>query len=74
MLEETGKLSEAYLYSEGPQLALSRAMELAQERVQLVWELLPRTSPLTAQHLAQAEKLAEDTRSIRAYLRDKLEG
>lgn len=73
VLEETGKLAEAYLYSEGPQLALIRALEQAQERVQVVWGMLPKTKPLTPQHLEQSEVLAEDTRAIRNYLREKLE-
>ena len=73
ILEESGKLSEAYLYSEGPQLALVRALDQAQERVQVVWSMLTKTKPLTSQHLEQSERLAEDSRAIRSYLREKLE-
>ena len=73
ILEDTGRLSEAYLYSEGPQLALIRALEQVQERVQVVWNMLPNTKPLTSQHLEQSEKLADDARAIRNYLREKLE-
>ncbi|MDP2784663.1 MAG: ParB N-terminal domain-containing protein [Sulfurimicrobium sp.] len=73
MLEETGKLSEAYLYSEGPQVALEKALELASERVRFAWNMLPKTKPLTTKHLELAETLSEDSRSIRSYLREKLE-
>lgn len=73
ILEETSKLSEAYLYSEGPQIALERALEQAGERVRVAWNMLPKTKPLTAHHCELAETLADDARSIRNYLREKLE-
>lgn len=73
VLEETGRLAEAYLFSEGPQLALARALTMAQERVQVAWNMLPKTKPLTQHHLDLAEKLAEDARAIRSHLREKLE-
>lgn len=73
ILEETGRLAEAYLYSEGPQQALTNALTQAQERVKTVWSMLPNTKPLTNEHLELSERLAEDARSIRTYLRDKLE-
>lgn len=73
VLEETGRLAEAYMFSEGPQQALAKALTMAQERVQVAWNMLPKTKPLTQQHLDLAEKLAEDTRAIRSHLREKLE-
>lgn len=73
VLEKTSKLSEAYLYSEGPQQALITAMTQAQERIQTIWNMLPNTTQLTQKHLDLSEKLAEDSRMIRGYLREKLE-
>lgn len=73
VLEETGRLAEAYLFSEGPQQALVKALTMAQERVQVAWNMLPKTKPLTKHHLDLAEKLAEDARAIRSHLREKLE-
>lgn len=73
VLEDTGKLAEAYLFSEGPQQALAKALTMAQERVQVAWNMLPKTKPLTKHHLDLAEKLAEDARAIRSHLREKLE-
>lgn len=73
VLERTGRLSEAYLYSEGPQQALINALAAAQERVHTAWNMLPNTSPLTQEHMSLAEKLSDDARSIRNYLREKLE-
>ena len=73
VLEETGKLADAYLYSEGPQLALVRALEQAKEKVQIAWNMLPNTKPFTQEHLELSESLADDARSIRNHLREKLE-
>lgn len=73
MLEKTGRLAEAYLYSEGPQQALNNAMTQAKERLQTVWSMLPSTKPLTQEHMVVGEQLAEDARAIRNYLREKLE-
>lgn len=72
VLEKSGRLSEAYLYSEGPQEALSNAMEQAIERLKTVWNMLP-TTPLEKRHQAPSERIFEDARSIRSYIRDKLE-
>lgn len=73
MLVETSNLADAYLYSEGPQQALLNALEQAQQRIQAAWNMLPKTRPYTQQHLQHSEKLADDARDIRNYLRDKLE-
>lgn len=73
MLEQTGKLADAYMYSEGPQLALVRALEQAKEKVQIAWNMLPNTKPFTQEHLDLSESLADDARSIRNHLREKLE-
>lgn len=73
VLEETGKLADAYMYSEGPQLALVRALEQAKEKVQIAWNMLPNTKPFTPEHLDLSESLADDARSIRNHLREKLE-
>jgi hypothetical protein len=73
VLEDTGKLAEAYLYSDGPQAALEKALEQATERVRVAWNMLPKTKPITERHLTLAETLADDTRLIRNTLREKLE-
>lgn len=72
-LERTGHLAEAYLYTDGPQAALESALTAATERIRTVWSMLPNTAQLTAAHLAQAEHLADESRSIRNYIRDKVE-
>lgn len=72
-LDRTGKLADAYLYSEGPQTALERALEQATERVAVAWNMLPKTSPLTQRHLSLADTLFENTKSIRNTIRERLE-
>jgi hypothetical protein len=73
MLEKTGDLATAYLYSEGPQQALKAALEQARQRVAVVWNMLPNATQLTKEHQALAEGLAEVARDIRDHLRKKLE-
>lgn len=73
VLEQNGKLSEAFLYTDGPEAALQQAFDLALERVRVIWNMLPKTSPLNANHLAQADTLFEDVKDVRTYLRNKLE-
>jgi hypothetical protein len=73
VLEETGKLSEAYLYTDGPQSALQSAIDQAAERVRVIWNMLPKTKPFTQNHVDQAETLFESVRDVRNYLRAKFE-
>lgn len=74
VLESSGRLSEAFLYTDGPEAALQQALEQAAERVRVIWNMLPKTKPLTEGHLSQADTLFDDVKSVRTYLRDKLEG
>ena len=73
VLETTGRLAEAYLYSEGPQQALSNAIAQARERLQTVWHMLPNTASLTKGNLEVAQQLAELARDIRNHIQGKLE-
>jgi hypothetical protein len=74
VLETTGRLSEAYLYTDGPEVALSNALDQVNERLRVVWNMMPGTRPLTSSHLEQAEQAFVSCKDIRGYLRDKLEG
>lgn len=56
MLQETGKINEAYLYTEGPQAALENILQEAIQKTQIVWNMLPRTTPLTQNHLGRVIK------------------
>lgn len=73
VLDDTGRLSEAYLYTDGPQAALENAIEQASKQVSIVWNMLPKTKPLTANHLSLSETLFDNVRAVRNFLREKLE-
>lgn len=70
-LEVTGNLEEAYLYTDGPQSALKKAMEEAQVKLKTIWSMLPHARPLTDEHATMSQSLFEDVRDIRNYIRDK---
>ncbi|MEI7870107.1 MAG: ParB N-terminal domain-containing protein [Candidatus Methylumidiphilus sp.] len=72
-LIDTGRLDEAYLYTEGSQAALEQAMGEADQKLRVVWNMLLRKQPITQGHLSQAEGLFEVARLIRNSLREKLE-
>jgi ParB-like nuclease family protein len=73
VLEETGRLSEAYLFTGGPQMALENALEQVIKDARVVWNMLPKTKPLTNGHLEKSEGLFDEIRSIRNFIREKLE-
>lgn len=73
VLLETGNLSEAYLYTDGPQASLEKALDAAIKNVRVVWNMLPKINPITASHQALSESLFEDIKSIRNVIREKLE-
>jgi hypothetical protein len=73
VLKDTAKLSEAFLYTNGPEEALNNAMQEAENALSVVWNMLPNTRPYTQQHLSKSEDVFESSKSIRNYLREKLE-
>ncbi|MDX8127171.1 ParB/RepB/Spo0J family partition protein [Methylomonas sp. OY6] len=73
VLEETGRLSEAYLYTDGPQVALENALDQVIKDARIVWNMLPKTKPLTNGHLDKATDLFDEIKSIRNHIREKLE-
>lgn len=73
ILEETGKIEEAYLYTDGPQKALETAMQQAHDRIMTVWRMVPSTDQISSTHVELAKKMAEDTRQIRNTVSDKFE-
>lgn len=73
VLKDTGRLSEAFLYTDGPQAALQTAMEQADERIRVIWNMLPKTRPLSETHADVADVLFDRIRDVRKYIREKLE-
>lgn len=73
-LRETSNLDEAYLYTGGPEAALSTALTQAIEKVRVVWDMIGSpTQPPTNDHLQASEHLFERTREIRNTLRNRVE-
>lgn len=72
VLMDTGRLSEAFLYTDGPQAALQTAMEQATERIRVVWNMLPKTRPFTELHADMANTLFEHVKDVRNHIREKL--
>jgi len=73
VLEDTGNLEEAYLYTDGPQRALESAMEQACERIMTVWRMIPSIEKITTTHIELSKKMSEDSRQIRNTLISKAE-
>lgn len=73
VLKDTGRLSEAFLYTDGPQAALQTAMEQADERIRVIWNMLPKTRPFSETHADVADVLFDRIRDVRKYIREKLE-
>ncbi len=72
-LEDNLNLDEAYLYTDGPQAALQKALTQATEKVAVVWQMLGTTKPLTGDHLIAAEALFEGSKDVRNFLKNKIE-
>jgi hypothetical protein len=73
VLKDTGRLSEAFLYTDGPQTALQTAMEQADERIRVIWNMLQKTRPFTESHSDMADVIFDRIRDVRKYIREKLE-
>jgi len=73
VLKETGHLSEAFLYTDGPQTALQSAMEQASERIRVIWNMLPKTRPYSQSHADLAQELFDGIRDVRKHIRDTIE-
>lgn len=73
VLVETGRLSEAFLYTDGPQASLEKALDEATKHVRVVWNMLPKINPITTNHQTLSEGLFEDIKPIRNVIREKLE-
>jgi hypothetical protein len=73
-LQETSNLDEAYLYTGGPEAALSTALTQAIEKVRVVWDMIgSSTQPPTKDHLQESEDLFVRARDVRNFLRNKVE-
>lgn len=63
ILLDTGNLSDAYLYTDGPQEALSSALRAADVKLRLVWDTLLKSTP-TEEHKTSADEISKRARKI----------
>lgn len=73
VLKDIGRLSEAFLYTDGPQTALQNAMARADENLRMIWNMLQKTRPFTEAHADISDLLFDRIRDVRRYIREKLE-
>lgn len=74
ILDETGRRDEAYLYTDGPLAALTRAIDDAQSKLNVVWKMFSQpTLILEVEHLDKADVLFNLSKDIRNHVRNKLE-
>lgn len=73
VLTDSNKLSEAYLYSDGPQQALQNAMEQALERITTVWRMVPGIEDVSQEHSDLARRMQDNTKLVKSAIDAKLE-
>ncbi len=72
-LNETKKISIAYLFTNGPSKALEKALEDALSRIQIAWRLVPETKVLTIIHEDLVNEIFDQGKTLRNSIRDSLE-
>lgn len=63
VLLKTGDLDDAFLYTDGPQLALSTALSKADAKLRIVWDMLFQSTP-SEDHRLAAEEIRERAHRI----------
>ncbi len=63
VLAESGNLNDAYLYTDGPQEALSAALRSADAKLRLVWDTLLKSVP-TEEHKDSADEVSKRAKKI----------
>ncbi|MBD9407276.1 hypothetical protein IB236_18185 [Acidovorax sp. ACV02] len=72
-LEETGSISTAYLYTDGPNEALEKSLQEALAKIQIAWRMVPDAKHLTSSHEDLANEIFDHGKTLRNSIRDKLE-
>ena len=72
-LNETKSISLAYLYTDGPNEALEKALEDALSKIQIAWRLVPDAKALSSSHEDLANEIFDQGKTLRNSIRDKLE-
>lgn len=72
-LNESKNISLAYLYTDGPNEALQKALETVLAKIQIAWRMVPDAKALTSAHLDLANEVFDQGKTLRNSIRDKLE-
>jgi hypothetical protein len=72
VLLETGSLPDAYLYTDGPQEALSYALRSADTKLRVVWDTLLKSAP-TEEHKEYSDEIAKRAKRIHEQICSLLE-
>lgn len=72
-LKKKGDLNEAFLMTEGPQVAFSQMLESAKKRLSLAYETLPSVKDLDRSHYEEIQNIFELTKSIRSVIQGRLD-
>lgn len=72
-LIESKSLSEAYLFTDGPQMALEKALAEVLSKTDVIWKMI-RKAEFNEGHLDQANELFDTAKLVRNTIRDRLEG
>lgn len=72
ILKESGDIDDAFLYTNGPEIALTEALEKADARLRIVWEMLLKSSPNT-DHLSKVEEISKRAKKIHDQIAHSLE-
>jgi hypothetical protein len=73
ILEKTSNRSEAFLFTDGPQKAISGALRACETKLKLAWDLLGRHDAVSDEHLESSEEVEKLARNIRQAIKSKLE-
>lgn len=73
VLKETGKLSDAYLFTDGPSEALESALRQALAKVAVAWRMVPDISKMENPHGELAHEIFDHAKSLRNAITSKLE-
>lgn len=73
VLKDTGRLSDAYLFTNGPSEALETALMQALEKVSVAWRMVPDISKMETKHGELSREIFDHAKSLRSAITSKLE-
>lgn len=72
-LKKKGDLNEAFLMTEGPQVAFSQMLDAAKKKLNLAYETLPSVSEVDKSHEDEIQRIFDLSKSIRSVIKGRLD-